>query len=97
MGEKRVVLDEFVNSDGQPEQRERVISNLEWCLEFVSRKTQAVIFSSLKTAQTSIITFGSPRAEHIAAVDGTPRGKLIAARRRLHLLFAHRLIRCRYR
>lgn len=43
MGRTRTVVEEFFDSKGEVEQRERTVTNLEWCLEFVSRKTQALV------------------------------------------------------
>lgn len=71
MGQKRAVLDDFVDEDGRVVQKERTTTHLEWCLDFVSRKAQEIIFSGLKTAQMSIVTFGSPRTNN-AVVDADP-------------------------
>ncbi|PWN23548.1 SPOC domain-like protein [Microstroma glucosiphilum] len=68
MGRTRTVVEEFFDSKGEVEQRERTVTNLEWCLEFVSRKTQALIFSGLKTATMGLMTFGSTRTNN-AIVD----------------------------
>ncbi|CAO1630381.1 unnamed protein product [Sympodiomycopsis kandeliae] len=71
MGQKRAVLDDFVDEHGRISQKERTTTNLEWCLDFVSRKAQEIIFCGLKTAQMSIVTFGSPRTLN-AVVDADP-------------------------
>lgn len=43
MGQERVVQDEVTDENGNIEQHERVTSKLEWCLEFVTRKTTSMV------------------------------------------------------
>lgn len=74
MGQKRIVQDETIDADGNPTTRERHTTHLEWCLDFVSRKVQEIIFASLKTATMGIITFGSPRT-HNAVIEADPNNE----------------------
>ncbi|CAO1627641.1 unnamed protein product [Parajaminaea phylloscopi] len=71
MGGKRIVREETEEADGSITTKERHTTHLQWCLEFVSRKTTAIIFSKLKTAQMMLTTFGSFRTCN-AVVDGHP-------------------------
>lgn len=43
MGHKRIIREEFVDDDGNVEEKERETTNLAWCLEFVARKTQSIV------------------------------------------------------
>ncbi|PWN36529.1 SPOC domain-like protein [Meira miltonrushii] len=75
MGTTRVITEEIVTRDGfggNGQTRKREISDLDWTLEFVSKKVQNSILSGLKTAKVHLASFGSSLTEN-TLLKGNPK------------------------